>query len=178
MAVASLAKSDDILSDGFCLAHDRLICCCKDIHFQINGYVLHLFFCLLLQHKLHCTSASLFHQNLLSLDEVAFQAVLVMADGEQLQAVVVLDTETIFEVGSQLFQLLFVAVETEGEHQRGSLNHVGVDVELDAKGENGFQVVFVHEGEVAGRDGDQGLVVLDNIGRDALVVFPMTAVDE
>ena len=38
-----------------------------------------------------------------------------MSDGEQLQAVVVFDTETVFKVGSQLFQLLFVAVEAERE---------------------------------------------------------------
>ena len=38
--------------------------------------------------------------------------------------------------------------------------------------------MFVHKGVVAGRDGDQRLVVLDDIGGDALIVFPMTAVDE
>ena len=67
----------------------------------------------LTKHKLHRASTPLFHQNLLPLDEVAFQAVLVMADSEQLQAVIVLDAETFFEAGPQLFQLLFVAVEAE-----------------------------------------------------------------
>ena len=67
----------------------------------------------LTKHKLHRASTPLLHQNLLPFDKVAFQAVLVMANGEQLQAVVVLDAETFFETGPQLFQLLFVAVEAE-----------------------------------------------------------------
>ena len=67
----------------------------------------------LTQYKLHRASTPLLYQNLLSLNEVAFQAVLEMADGEQLQAIIVFDAETFFEVSSQLFQLLFVAVEAE-----------------------------------------------------------------
>ena len=120
----------------------------------------------------------MFHQNLLPLDEVAFQAVFVMANGEQLQPVVVLDTETVFEVGSQLFQLLFVAVETEREHQRRSLDHVRVDVQIGTDFKDGLQVAFIHERVVAGRDGDQRLVVLDDVGGNGFVVFPMAAVDE
>ena len=100
---------------------------------------------LLTENKLHRTPTPLFHQNLLPFDEVAFQAVLVMADSEQLQAVVVLDAETVFEVGSQLFQLLFVAVETEREHQGRGLDHVGVDVQVGADGKDGLEVALVHE---------------------------------
>ena len=132
----------------------------------------------LTQYKLHRASTPLFHQNLLPLDEVAFQAVFVMANGEQLQPVIVLDTETVFEVGSQLFQLLLVAVEAEGEHQCRSLDHVGVDVEVGADFENGLEIALVHERVVAGRDGDQRLVVFDDKRGNALVVFPMTAVNE
>ena len=132
----------------------------------------------LAQYKLHRASTPLFHQNLLPLDEVAFQAVLVMSDGEQLQSVIVLDAETIFEVGSQSFQLLLVAVEAEGEHQCRSLDHVRVDVEVGADFENGLEIALVHERVVAGRDGDQRLVVLHDIGRDAFIVFPMAAIDE
>ena len=108
----------------------------------------------LTKHKLHRASTPLFHQDLLSLDEVALQAVLVMANGEQLQAVVVLDAETFFEAGPQLFQFLFVAVEAEGEHQGRGLDHVGVDVEVGADFEDGLQVALVHERIVARRDGD------------------------
>ena len=132
----------------------------------------------LTKHKLHSASAPLLHQNLLSLDEVILQAVLVMANGEQLQAVVVLDAETVFEFGSQLFQLLLVAVEAERKHQGGGLDHVGVDVEVGADGKDGLEVALVHERIVAGRDGDQRLVVLDDKRGDALVVFTMATVDE
>ena len=114
---------------------------------------------LLTQYKLHCASTPLFHQNLLPLDEVAFQAVLVMANGEQLQPIVVLDTKTVFEVGSQLFQLLLVAVETEREHQCRSLDHVGVDVEVGADFENGLEIALVHE-RVSGWRNDCTLSVI------------------
>ena len=140
------------------------------------------FFCEKIQpltkNKLHRTTTALFHQDLLPLDEVSLQAVLVMADGEQLEPVVVFYAEIVFKACPQLFQLLLVAVEAEGEHQGGSLDHVCVDVEVGADGKDGLQVAFVHERVVAGRDGDQRLVVLDDIRGDALVVFPMTAVDE
>ena len=101
-----------------------------------------------------------------------------MPDSEQLQTFIILDAEIVFKAGPQLFQLLFVAVETEREHQSRGLDHVGVDVEVGADFEDGLQVTFVHERVVAGRDGNKGLVVLDDIGGDALVVFPMSSVDE
>ncbi len=44
--------------------------------------------------------------------------------------------------------------------------------------EEGLQVVLVHEGEVAWRDADKGLVVLDDEGGNAFVVFPMVAIDD
>ena len=101
-----------------------------------------------------------------------------MPDGEQLQAFIIFDTEIFFETGSQLFQLLLVAVEAEGEHQGRGLYHVGVDVEVGADGEDGLQIAFFHKRIVAGRDGDQRLVVLDDIGWDTLVGLAVGAVDE
>ena len=53
-----------------------------------------------------------------------------------------------------------------------------MDVEVCTDFKDGLQVALVHERVVAGRDGDQCLVVLDNKRGDALVVFPMAAVDE
>ena len=102
------------------------------------------------QNKLHSASTTLLHQNLLSLDEVLLQAVLVVPDGEQLQALVVLDAEIGFEAGSQLFQLLLVAVKAEGEHQCGGLDHIGVDVQVGANGEDGLQVALIHKRVVTG----------------------------
>ena len=95
-----------------------------------------------------------------------------------MQAFIILHTETVFEVGSQLFQLLLVAVEAEREHQSRGLDHIGVDVQVGADFEDGLQVAFVHERVVSGRDGDQRLVILDDIGGNALVVFTMAAIDE
>ena len=132
---------------------------------------------LLTENKLHRATAALLHQNLFPLDEVVFQAVLVVADGEQLQAVIVLDAEIVVEASHQLIEFAFVAVEAEREHQSRGLNHIGVDVQFDANGEDGFQVVFVHKGEVAGRNADQRLVVLYYIRRYVLIVFAPCAID-
>ena len=59
-----------------------------------------------------------------------------MPDGEQLQAFVVFNAEIVFEAGHQLLQLGFVAVETKREHQGGGLDHVGVDVQVNANGKD------------------------------------------
>ena len=101
---------------------------------------------------MHRATAALLHQNLLPLDEVVFQAVLVMADGEQLQVVIVLDAEIVVEASHQLIEFVLVAVEAERKHQSRGLDHIGVDVQFYANGEDGLQVVFVHKGEVAGRN--------------------------
>jgi len=76
----------------------------------------------------------LFYKNLLAFDEVIFQAVLIVADGEQLQTFVVLDAEIVFEASHQLLQFGFVAVEAEREHQGGGLDYVGINAQIDASG--------------------------------------------
>lgn len=61
-------------------------------------------------------------------------------ESEQLQAIIVLDTEIDFKAGSEQFQLLFVAVEAEREHQGRGLDHVGMDVQVSAEANMVFKL--------------------------------------
>lgn len=71
-----------------------------------------------------------------------------MADGEELQAVVVADDERLLEGGDELGEFALVLVEADGEVQGRGLNHVGVDVELVEHAEEDAEVLLVHEGIV------------------------------
>ena len=55
---------------------------------------------------------------------------------KQGQSLVVFHLEGLLESGKESFQLVVVVVEAEREHQGRGLDHIGVDVELVAGGED------------------------------------------
>ena len=101
-----------------------------------------------------------------------------MAYCEESQFPVVFHLEGLAECSNEVFQFLFLMVETEGKHQGGGLDDVGVDVEFVASGKDEPKVMFVHERIVTRGDGDQGLVVLDDVGGDFLDAWIGSAVDD
>ena len=82
-----------------------------------------------------------------------------MADGEELQAVVVADDERLFEGGDELCELALVLVEADGEVQGRGLNHVGVDVQLVEHCKEDAEVLLVHERIVTRTDCHKCLII-------------------
>ena len=119
---------------------------------------------LLFQHHLECAPAALFDVDFLALCKGFLQSGLIMTNREQLQILVVFEAEAVVYGGFEFVQLGFVAIETEGKHQGGRLDHVGMDSQFVADAEEDLKVMLIHEREVARRDADQRLVVFYDVG--------------
>ena len=87
----------------------------------------------------------------------------VVADGDELEALVVAQSELVLQIVAELIEEQRVVVDAKGETEGCVLHEVDTNVQFGEDGKDGLQVVFSNEAEVFGQNGEEGLVVFEDI---------------
>ena len=87
----------------------------------------------------------------------------VVADGDELEALVVAQAELVLQVVAELVEKHWVVVDAKREAEGSVLHEVDADVQFGEDGKDGLEVVFGDEAKVFGEDGEERLVVFEDV---------------